>query len=164
MFHIVPSDPYIGKHIGKVKNFFTTISRLIEDGNETACQIFLRGNQRPFINISSFFDQNDVSETSILLQKHDIRCVIHAAYSYNLCSENPHILNSSINGIVNELDFAVALSGDNFNIPLVIHTGSNPDREAGISISVNAINKIVGKCGELTSIVSSMKNIWIIGN
>jgi deoxyribonuclease-4 len=158
-FFVLPSNHYIGMHVSRLSTFTDTFKSLLFREIETACQIFLRGNQRPFINIRNFFNNFDITMARNLLQKHNIHCVVHASYSYNLCSDNPRIIRGTIQGLVNELDFAVALSGNNYTIPVVIHTGSNRNKKEGINIATKVIEQLISVSGEITGLVSTSLNI-----
>jgi len=158
-FRVLPQGYYIGMNIPKEKTFTETFEKLLFRGEETACQIFLGGRCSSGA-ISSFFDGKDIAVSTQILASKDIRCVIHAAYTYNICSDNLHLQKTSIYGLSIELDFAVALSdASNYTIPVVIHTGSNPDKQKGINNAVQSINLLIAVRSKLTAKIARMKGV-----
>lgn len=161
------SKIYVGEHIPKLQSYSKTVEYILSLNNRSAFQIFVKNRINVYPLSAAKLNKSDILKTSDLLESNDIRCVIHAAYIYNLCgavdpSNIEHsnlMIDRTVKGLTSELDMGVALGNENYTPKVVIHMGSCKDRELGIKNAVLTINKLGTEDSTLTEKVMEFKDI-----
>ena len=159
-FRVMPSGYYIGEHVRKVENLAATFQAVIESSDQTAFQIFLRS---VYSYATNNFNKKDIKKAKSVLEKYDLKCVIHASYIYNLCGsadmstiKGTIKLEKTLASLAVDMDLAVGLEN---GTEIVVHMGSYKDKEKGIDIAVNSLNTLFSMNSLVTDKVGKLLNI-----
>ena len=120
-----------------------------------SCQIYL-GSPRSYNR--STIDKEDIKAVKDILKFFPVNLFIHTPVIYNLSGKVDNlawkgggdidrIMNLCVKGMQYELDVLNMIEGENIDLGVVVHPGSNKDKENGLKAISETINKLEFKNG-----------------